>query len=189
MPDAGTQLVQSRILVGFYHDGTQLANSGASLIGAGGGSVSQNRVNVALRTVSVGKERFLTCYCPLCCGEFKRETGLEPPDRTKVKWAEPVIDDDDPWLQWNIFRVRDCYADYTKSLSEVIGRTAPQVKLGSFVVKNLNPQAGLYACYHMVPCGAVSCWASMNSVHMPSWPTTSTCCCCPKSYHRACFSP
>jgi hypothetical protein len=56
MPDAGTQLVQSRILVGFYHDGTQLANSGASLIGAGGGSVSQNRVNVALRTVFRSRE-------------------------------------------------------------------------------------------------------------------------------------
>lgn len=114
--------------------------------------------DVALRTVSVGKEKFLTCYCPLCREAFKQETGLEPPMRTKVQWAEAVIDDNDPWLRWNIFRVHDCYADYTKSLSEVIDHTASQVKLGSFVVKNLNPEAGLYAYYHMAPCGAVSCY-------------------------------
>ena len=114
--------------------------------------------DVALRTVSVGEEKFLTCYCPLCREAFKRETGVEPPVRTKVKWSSAIIEDDDPWLRWNIFRVRDCYADFTKSLSEAIGRTAPQVKLGSFVVKNLNPEAGLYAYYHMAPCGAVSCY-------------------------------
>ena len=114
--------------------------------------------DVALRTVTAGKENFLTCYCPLCREAFKRETGLEAPIRTQVSWSGAIIDDADPWLRWNIFRVRDCYADFTKSLSEVIDRTAPQVKLGSFVVKNLDPQAGLYAYYHAAPCGAVSCY-------------------------------
>ena len=45
---AANQLVQGRILVGFYHDGSQLAQSGASLIGAAGGSVSQSGVTVTL---------------------------------------------------------------------------------------------------------------------------------------------
>jgi len=50
---AANQLVQGRILVGFYHDGTQLADSGSDLIGAGGGSVSQNGVTATLAAGAV----------------------------------------------------------------------------------------------------------------------------------------
>jgi hypothetical protein len=114
--------------------------------------------DVTLRTVTVGKEAALTCYCPLCREEFKRQTGLEAPSRTATKWPDSVVEDNDPWLRWNTFRVRDCYADFTRSLTDVIAQAAPQVKLGSFVVKNLNPVAGLYAYYHQAPCGAASCY-------------------------------
>ena len=42
-----TELVEGRIFVGFYHDGVQIAQSGSELLGAAGGVVSRDGVNVS----------------------------------------------------------------------------------------------------------------------------------------------
>jgi hypothetical protein len=41
-----TQLVEGRILVGFYHDGIQMASSGSELVGASGGTVIRDGVTL-----------------------------------------------------------------------------------------------------------------------------------------------
>ena len=43
-----SQLVEGRILVGFYHDGVKLAEEGSGLIGAGGGTLSRDGVTLNL---------------------------------------------------------------------------------------------------------------------------------------------
>lgn len=48
-----TELVEGRIFVGFYHDGVQVAQSGSELLGASGGVVSRDGVNVSFASGSL----------------------------------------------------------------------------------------------------------------------------------------
>jgi hypothetical protein len=114
--------------------------------------------DVCLNPVNDKGKTCLTCYCALCTAEFEKQTGRKPPVEADVKWENPIVPDDDLWLRWNVFRVRDCYADYTKFLTDAAVQVAPEAKLGSFLVKNLNPVAGLYSYYTQAPCGAASCY-------------------------------
>jgi hypothetical protein len=48
-----TELVEGRIFVGFYHDGVQVAQSGSELLGASGGVVSRDGVNISFASGSL----------------------------------------------------------------------------------------------------------------------------------------
>lgn len=48
-----TELVEGRIFVGFYHDGVQVAQSGSELLGASGGVVSRDGVNLSFASGSL----------------------------------------------------------------------------------------------------------------------------------------
>ena len=118
--------------------------------------------------VSNGKEALLTCYCPVCSAEFKRQTGADPPVAAKVNWTSHVVDDNDLWLKWNTFRANDCFADYTRCLADVLRQHAPEVKIGYETIKTVDPEAGIYSYYSMQPCGAVSSYVYPRNFERPA---------------------
>ncbi|MHB9071065.1 MAG: hypothetical protein ACYC54_11950 [Sedimentisphaerales bacterium] len=71
----------------------------------------------------------ITDYSPCAVNAFKKKTGFDAPrpEPKALVIVSGVIPENDPWLQWNLFRCKDMYADYQK----VITSTGQAVSLSS----------------------------------------------------------
>jgi len=112
--------------------------------------------DVGMQSVSKDKDTLLCCYCPRCREAFRKQTGKDLPTAAEANWPTGVVPDDDPWVQFSLFRSRDCLGGLTRVLEEAKARVAPDVKMGTYTVKTFHPQAGYYGRGNFSRSSAVS---------------------------------
>lgn len=105
-----------------------------------------------------GSDRYnLADYSEYTLKVFKEKYGYLPPRVQELEIPPPgtIISDDDPWLNWTIFRADDYYAGFAAALREAKDEIAPQVKI--------SPVHGIGDCYYR-PAFGVSVPYDMRAV-------------------------
>jgi len=110
------------------------------------------------------------CYCDTCKQRFKELTGRDAPQlptAEEKKAKQGIVSEDDPWLQWNLFRCGEVYAGYNQALVKATQELVTNVKLGAVSGPMQRPL--MYPVAGLNPAQDQGAWTLLNYYYYPHY--------------------